>query len=244
MDILSLIAHPDDLEIAAAGTICKLTENQHRVFIGIVTDELDTRMRAIRTAEAVEAAGKMGVPESRLLFLGQEDRFASDDDATATVLQIWMKAQACNPDVVITHSKNDTHQDHRAVHCLALSATRQSAAVYLFAAVINSLRKPDFKPTVFVDTSRQWARKIDALACYPSQDALGRIRVNDIKNHESHHAKRFGVSRVEAFEALITNRKKASNLLDQFALRSATTEKLEKLSNGLRTWNTGQLNPV
>jgi len=218
MDILALIAHPDDLEIAAAGTIFRLTNDKHRVLIAVVTDESDCQIRKIRHAEAVRAAETLGVPASRVLFVGQEDRFARNDKITCRLLQNWMSLNNFQPDVVITHSKNDTHQDHRAVHKLALSATKNTASLYLFAAVINSLRKGDFQPTVFVDTSNQWLRKIEALSCYPSQDVLGRIRTTDIDTHERGYAKQYGVSRVEAFEATYADWTKAAILLRQFAL--------------------------
>ena len=223
MNVLALVAHPDDLEIAAAGTICGLTDDNHRVLIGVVTDEADANIKRIRQAEAIEAAATMGVPATQVFFLGQEDRFAKNEKSACDLLSDWMQSHNFDPDVVITHSKNDTHQDHRAVHELALSATDQSNTLYLFAAVINSLRVKDFQPTVFVDTSNYWLHKKAALSCYPSQDVLGRIRVKKIDKHERGYAQHLGVSRVEAFEASYEQPFTAALLLRQFALPISTT---------------------
>lgn len=230
MNILALIAHPDDLEIAAAGTICQLTDHGHRVLIGVVTDEADVNVRKIRQAEALQAAHAMAVPAAHVLFVGQEDRFAKNDKNACQLIQAWMRSHVFAPDIVITHSKNDTHQDHRAVHHLAAAATKDTASLYLYAAVINSLRIDTFQPTVFVNTSRSWSRKKNALACYPSQDSLGRIRVLDIERHERKFARQWGVSRVEAYEAKIERPQHAELLLQQFALTAYPFDAVETAS--------------
>ncbi len=226
MNILALIAHPDDLEIAAAGTICRLVGDNHKVLIVVVTDEADTQTKNIRQTEALRAAAIIGVPANQVLFLGQEDRFAKNDINSCRQIQSWMQLHRFTPEVVITHSKNDNHQDHRAVHNLALSATRDTAGLYLFAAVINSLRQTDFLPTVFVETSRFWPAKQKALNAYTSQALLGRIRIHDIDNHERRHAQQTGASRVEAFEASYADPLVASTLLRQFALPGLPMESL------------------
>lgn len=226
MNIIALIAHPDDLEIAAAGTICRLVGQDHKVLIVVVTDEAETEIKNTRQTEALSAAATIGVPANQVLFLGQADRFARNDMNSCRQLQSWMQLHKFKSDVVITHSKNDKHQDHRAVHELALSATKDSAGLYLFAAVINSLRKTDFLPTVFVETSRHWLTKQKALASYASQNLLGRIRIQDIDDHERRHAERLGESRVEAFEATYTDPIVASSLLQQFALPTPSIEAL------------------
>jgi LmbE family N-acetylglucosaminyl deacetylase len=221
MNILALIAHPDDLEIAAAGTICQLVEDQHNVLIAVATDEACESTRKVRQAEAINAAQCMGLSASHILFLGQEDRFAANTLHWQQILQAWVQSHDIQPDIVITHSKNDTHQDHRAIRKLAMSAFEDTASLFLFAAVVNSLRQCDFSPSIFVDTDRHWQNKRRALACYPSQDVLGRIRINDIDRHERHHAAALGTTRVEAFEAILTHPVKAMQLLRQFALQHA-----------------------
>lgn len=235
MNILALIAHPDDLEIAAAGTICRLVSENHRVLIGVVTDEVDDEIRKIRQTEALNAAATIGVPANQVLFLGQEDRFARNNVNACRQLQSWMKLHKFKPNVVITHSRNDTHQDHRAVHDLALSTTKETAQLYLFCAVINSLRKSDFLPTVFVDTSQHWDTKKAALACYPSQDELGRIRIKDITEHELSYAQLLGEQRVEAFEASFADPLPALSLLHEFALPGTTIDAIAEQNNSYRT---------
>lgn len=231
MNILALIAHPDDLEIAAAGTISRLVSEDHKVLIGVVTDESDCEIRTIRQSEALNAAATIGVPASQVLFLGQEDRYASNDVNACRQLQSWLKLRQFSPDVVITHSDKDTHQDHRAVRKLALSATHYSAGLYLYAAVVNSLKKPEFQPSVFVETSQQWETKKAALACYPSQDKLGRIRIQDINQHELTYAQLLGAQRVEAFEANYSDAVMARRLLQKFAIPYLTDNVIAEPNN-------------
>lgn len=241
MNVLALIAHPDDLEIAAAGTICRLIKDKHRVLIGVVTDEAEHDIRIIRQAEAIAAAASIGVPAAQVLFLGQQDRFARNDQNSCEQLNAWLQSHDFRPDVVITHSKNDTHQDHRAVRKLALSATKNTASLFLFAAVINSLRKDMFRPTVFVDTSSYWTRKQKALSCYTSQSVLGRIRLREIDHHERSYAELMGRSRVEAFEASYAKPFNALVLLRQFALLSPKPVALASVVQSAGVQNIPQL---
>ena len=62
LDVLAFSAHPDDIELAAAGTLIKMTKQGYAVGIADMTrGELGTRgTREIRQLEAEEAARLMG----------------------------------------------------------------------------------------------------------------------------------------------------------------------------------------
>src|SRR5438067_2020759 len=78
--VLCVLAHPDDVDFAAAGTVATLTERGVAVSYCLVTDGTlggydptvkRSDMATIRRAEQTTAAGIVGVTE--LVFLGLQD---------------------------------------------------------------------------------------------------------------------------------------------------------------------------
>lgn len=71
------------------------------------------------------------------------------------------------PDLVITHWPDDTHQEHVATAQIVASAMRGSSAALAYMYSPSSLR---FEPNVLIEmTPEQWQLKLDALACHVSQ---------------------------------------------------------------------------
>lgn len=231
MNVLAVVAHPDDLEIAAAGTIRRLIEGNHQVFICVVTDEDNPAICRLRRKESIDAAVTLGIDSSRVLFLGQQDRFAQSGRQACIELNSCLAIHGVKPDMVITHSQHDNHQDHRAVHDLVVSALGDKVALFLFAAVVNSLRHNEFAPKVFVDTTRQWQHKVEALSCYESQAVLGRIRTTEIDLLEREHSEQFGLQRVESFELTYRDQYQAAKLLAQFALQNQSMTNIDYRTN-------------
>lgn len=70
-------------------------------------------------------------------------------------------------DLVLTHTKHDTHQDHRLLHDITITALRNSQASVLF---YNALSKDaGFSPNFFVDITDVFDQKQEALVCHESQ---------------------------------------------------------------------------
>ena len=78
-----------------------------------------------------------------------------------SVIRKLANARNFSPDVIITHSPADSHNDHREAHNLMKSAFRES--VLLGYGIVNSLVESNFKPRFFVDTSAFQKRKANAL---------------------------------------------------------------------------------
>ena len=184
MNILALFAHPDDVELACAGTLLKYKKQGHKIFIGLSTsgdqgtNVYDSReeIGAIREKEQLEAA-KYYDAEVRFCRFHDQRLFDTEEVRISLLDTIrW-----ANPDVIFTHYPGDPSVDHRitgqmvADLILSLASTLQPAneapitkTPTLFFADFYS---PDFIPEVYVDITDEMDDKLAALACHESQIA-------------------------------------------------------------------------
>ncbi|SDP33440.1 N-acetylglucosaminyl deacetylase, LmbE family [Actinopolyspora xinjiangensis] len=134
-------AHPDDAEIGAGGTIHRRVRAGWEVTVltmshGAVGGDPDERVR-----EAHAAINSLG---ATLLLEDLPDGAILDD--VETVRRIERAVRRVQPDVVLVHSENDTHQDHRAVYRATVSAAR---GVERFACYQSPSATVEFAPNRF-----------------------------------------------------------------------------------------------
>lgn len=138
--ILALHAHPDDIEMLAAGALALLARQGHQVTIATATagdcgsaeHEPDVTARIRRT----EAAAAAGIIKADYRCVGLPDLGVFNDDATRRrVTELLREVQA---DIVITSSPVDYHPDHETISLLARDAC--------FAAPVPNYRTGDAPP--------------------------------------------------------------------------------------------------
>jgi N-acetylglucosamine malate deacetylase 1 len=122
--ILAIHAHPDDIEILAAGTLALLAARGHRIDIvtatageGGAVETGPEETARIRMAEAASAAALIGATY-RCAGLGDLAVF-NDDASRRRVTEIIRQVR---PDIVIAAAPADYHPDHEAVSLLARDA--------------------------------------------------------------------------------------------------------------------------
>ncbi|WP_427019309.1 PIG-L deacetylase family protein (plasmid) [Pseudarthrobacter sp. P1] len=71
-----------------------------------------------------------------------------------------------NPDIILTHSNHDQHQDHQAVHMATLRAARQHHSILCYESP-SATR--DFNPSVFVDIEDYMDAKVEAVKMHTDQ---------------------------------------------------------------------------
>jgi LmbE family N-acetylglucosaminyl deacetylase len=184
MNILAIGAHPDDIEILCAGTLALYARDGHRVTMAPFTrgdmgdltippDEL----AGIRKAESETAAAVIG---ARLLWPGVMDEHVFPDEAQRA-LMIDLLREA-DPDVVITHSPDDYHPDHRYVSQLVFDSyfqkglphiPNQSRPACRFGKsqvyYMDTLAGIGFVPGEYVDVTSVIETKRRMLRCHESQ---------------------------------------------------------------------------
>ncbi len=190
-------AHPDDIEIGAAGTVARLARGGADVVAVVSSDEADSDVAELRRAETRAGLGALGISPGDVKFLGLPDR-SIEADAGASRLQDLIDDLRFVPDVVVTHSLQDDHVDHRNVSSMVAMVCKSRVPI-LGMTVVNSARNT-FDPTFFVDTTEHRSARIAALLAHPSQSARGRIRTHEITELERANAVIAGGDFAEAFE--------------------------------------------
>ncbi|CAN5456587.1 hypothetical protein BH10PSE19_BH10PSE19_05640 [soil metagenome] len=159
--ILAIGAHPDDVEIGCGGTLAR--HQTEGAIINILTLSLGEvgGEKNIRCEESQLAAKVLQAK----LFLGDltDTRIS---DGVETIRLIENIVQEIKPTHVYTHSRHDTHQDHRNVHLAAMVACRSISNLFCYQSPSATI---DFRPNLFIDISDYLPQKLAALASYKSQ---------------------------------------------------------------------------
>lgn len=177
LDILAIGAHPDDVELACGGIVAGAAEQGRRVgVLHLTRGEAGTRGTADeREAEARAAAAALGAVEVDFLDCGDGALRTGRDEEDALIekIRLW------RPEIVLGPAPEDRHPDHGRAYRLVKDACfyaglRRRAEGRGEAhrpGLVLSYMQHDavFEPTLVIDVTATWSRKIDALACYDSQ---------------------------------------------------------------------------
>jgi LmbE family N-acetylglucosaminyl deacetylase len=187
------MAHPDDVDFGAAGTIAQWTEAGLEVSYCVVTNGeaggsdpavSRTEMVAIRQAEQTAAAKQVGVHD--LHFLGYPDGLL---EATIALRRDLARViRLLRPDRVVCPSPERnyarmgaSHPDHRAAGSAALDAVYpDSRNLFAFPELLADEKLEPWTvrevwisgsptPTNYVDITDTFSRKVAALRCHVSQ---------------------------------------------------------------------------
>jgi len=216
--VLVIMAHPDDAEFGAAGTVARWTREGRHVSYLIITDGnrgtedpkmTPEQLTKIRHAEQRVAAARLGVRE--VFFMGYEDGLLQPTLDLRRQITRWIRR--CKPDVVVAPDPSRwfagqtyiNHPDHRAVGEATLAAIMPSADTRLiFPELLEEGLEPHkvkeiyltgpAQPDVWVDISETFDAKVQALREHVSQ-------IGDWPEMEEELRKRaHDVARDQAFE--------------------------------------------
>ncbi len=177
LDLLAIMAHPDDAEIFCGGALIKSADAGERTgVLDLTAGEAGSRgTRESRSREAARAAAVMGLAIRRCAGL-PDSALVNDPGSRAQVATILRELR---PRVVVTHARTGRHPDHRAAARLARDASFLAGLAKFPAAGVPhrpeklvyalAFAKAPAKPTFVVDVTDQMDRKIEALAAYRTQ---------------------------------------------------------------------------
>jgi len=181
LDVLALAAHPDDVELCAGGTICRLTGAGHRVGIADFTrGELGSRGTPEgRMEEAQAAAEILGVSERTNLGLPDGD-IANTKENQRKVIEV---VRHHRPHIVLINSLQCRHPDHGAAAQLSIDAMYYAGLRMVETTgpdgdmqepwrpnhVLHYMQAIEFDPSFVVDVSDVWEQRIEALQAFQSQ---------------------------------------------------------------------------
>lgn len=180
LDILAIMAHPDDAELSCGGTlVCHSKKGYKTGILDLTRGEMGTRGSAEqRDQEAKDAADFLGLTvRDNLEF---KDSFFENDEAHQ--LKLIEKIRLYQPDIVISNAPYDRHPDHGRGHRLVEEAVfkaglKKLKTIYegkeqvfwrpkkLYSVIQSVSLEPDF----FVDISDCMEEKMNAIKAYRSQ---------------------------------------------------------------------------
>lgn len=180
VDILVILAHPDDAELCCAGTLLTSIEEGLKVgMVDLTKGELGTRgTDKIRLEEAANAAKVIGA-EFRF-NLGLRDGFINSDEES--LMRVVEQIRKHRPKIIITNSKVDRHPDHEAASRLVKKACFLSGLVKINTSfegknqapwrpksILYSIQNNYVDPDFVIDITKFYDKKIEAINCFKSQ---------------------------------------------------------------------------
>ncbi len=184
MNILFIIAHPDDEVLGCGGTLCKLADEGHDIYTCVLCAPADARherpdLKSFQ--EAVEEAEKViGIKDSI------KYEFKNIQFNTVPHLEMVKAIEAAivkfKPEWIFTHHPSDVNIDHRICYEASMAAVRLPQRfskdmsptlikkIFLFEVLSSTDWSPPiglaFQPNCFFDVKKTFDTKMQALGYY------------------------------------------------------------------------------
>src|SRR5437773_4050019 len=181
IDILTVAAHPDDIELTCSGTLMKMLDSGYSVgILDLTQGEMGTRgTPEIRAREAEAARAVIGATFRERMNLGDSRLTASIENRLAVAETV----RKTRPRTVILPYWEGRHPDHYTASVLGYEACYAAGLKQL--PVSGEPHRPkkilyasmywEVRPSFVVDISPFFDRKIESINCFASQFA-GNLR--------------------------------------------------------------------
>lgn len=194
--VLVLGAHPDDIELGAAGFLLKLKDSGARVFgLTLSRGEVGGDPER-RREEAQRALAFIGLDGYEILDF-PDTRLGEVIPAMRSAIEARVKRTGAT--LVLTHAAVDVHGDHRAVH----EATREAARAVPTVLCYEDVSTPQsFEPNFFVDVDAYLDDHLKAIAFHRSQAHRSYMDPEVVRGRAAHRGMQVGRSYALAFRTL------------------------------------------
>jgi N-acetylglucosamine malate deacetylase 1 len=180
-DLISIGAHPDDIEVGTGGVLINLAKHGYRCGIVIMTQgEMGTGGTAeIRADEVKDAAGILGVDIIKTFDWG-DTKLEDTYDKRLALAQIIRQTK---PRIILApyphvgHGRRQSHPDHVAAGVISINATNLASlkkveledAPHLVTRIFHYFLPPGVTPNFVVDITPYFEQWIAALSAHRSQ---------------------------------------------------------------------------
>lgn len=181
LDLLAFAAHPDDVELAASGTMIKHQQLGYKTgIVDLTQGELGTRGSAeLRKLEAEKASFILGLAVRENLEMA-DGFFVHNEQNLVSIIQRIRKYQ---PELVLANAISDRHTDHGKGSKLVSDAcflaglrkietlddTGAFQAPWRPKAVYHYIQDRYIKPDFVVDITPYFYQKVEAIKAFSSQ---------------------------------------------------------------------------
>ncbi len=174
--IIVCSAHSDDFVIGAGGTIANYIQKGKKVVVIIFSygekshpwlkNEVVQKMRAQETFEAAKLL------HCKCYFFDlKEFRFLEEYKGKEVDKKLKEIVQSNHPSKIFTHSNEDPHPDHKAVHQMTLEVVnilKEKPEVYVYS-IWNPVSFKTKYPSLYVNVTKNFKLKLKALKTFRSQ---------------------------------------------------------------------------
>ncbi|HEX9751797.1 MAG TPA: bacillithiol biosynthesis deacetylase BshB1 [candidate division Zixibacteria bacterium] len=180
-DLISVGAHPDDVEVGTGGVLCKMAQQGRKVGIVLLTEgEMGTGgNRGVRRKEADEAARIMGATIIKRFDWG-DSKLADSYEHRAALAALIRKHR---PRIILAPhwdgftGRRQSHPDHLAAGRIVMNAANLASLAKLggphdahrVAAIYHYFLPSSVSPSFVVDISAQFDQWMAALSAHKTQ---------------------------------------------------------------------------
>ena len=181
LDVLALAAHPDDVELCAGGTVCLLARQGYDVgIVDFTKGQLGSRgTPELRMKEAERASEIIGLTARENLDMMDGD-IRNSKQNQRRVIEVVRRYR---PHIVLINAPESRHPDHKDAAELSTDALYYGGLQTIETTgpdgtlqdpwrphhVLHYMQAVPFEPTLVVDVTEVWDRRIDALQAFESQ---------------------------------------------------------------------------
>jgi len=197
-NVLAIGSHPDDIELGTLGTLLKYREDMNLLccYIATVGGEGDLSNEFANRRIESDLALVCVHPD---IMIWDEKVGIKREDYHFEVRRIEDIVDEHQINMVLVMSQHHTHQDHRLLHEITMTALRQTnATVLCYGLPSNTL---DFNPRLFVNISGFMGSKLKSLQLHKSQALkpyMNKTYLNAF--HSDPYSLSHGILHVERFE--------------------------------------------
>lgn len=221
VDILAFGAHPDDIEISAAGTLLKhIDQGKSVAIVDLTQGELGTRgTKNTRYEEAKNASEILGI-KARVNLKMADGFFQHNEE---NLLKIIEQIRFFKPDVVFANSITDRHPDHAKGSKLVSEAcflaglmkiettlNGEKQVAHRPKAVYHYIQDRYIKPDFVIDITPFIDKKFEAILSYktqffdpnseePKTPISGEEFITFLKSRNAEFGRQIGVNYAEGF---------------------------------------------
>lgn len=194
-------AHPDDIEIGMAGTICRLTDSGNQVYacIAAIPDERNLRIR-----EAQESARILGIKDVIILPI-KASQLGYNRQSIGAIDAVIKQFR---PHSVFTHWNEDSHQDHvNVTRCIIAATRKNNFNVYMYEQTIpGGITPAGFRAQYLIDVSKYIDRKLASIHAHASQlKRNGAWWLEGVRGRAMYRGYQIHTQFAEAFEIIKIN---------------------------------------
>jgi LmbE family N-acetylglucosaminyl deacetylase len=201
--ILVLSPHADDGELGCGGTITRWLEEGKDIYYVVFSScrkSIPYNLPPDTLVKECHCSCKiLGVSPDKIILMDYEVR--SFPAYRQEILESLIKLkQDIRPQIVLTPSSSDTHQDHNTIYWETVRAFKKEASIWGYMHPWNSLIS-NFDIFVRLE-ERHLDRKIEALKCYQSQANRSYFNEKYLRAHSYSHGTQVDYQYAETFELI------------------------------------------